>query len=104
MFFQCCLSYYRWKGLRDDLVFLLEEDLSNISICCLHCELRNTEQMLLSLGFLAHEIGSLKECNAILEEYGPESMRGKDRIFVKPKTNQESRVERRDMQVKSFGG
>ena len=40
----------RWTGLRDHLIFLLEEDLSNINLCSVHCEMRNYEQLLGSLG------------------------------------------------------
>lgn len=88
-----------WKGLRDDLLFLLEEDL-----CALHCELRNTEQLLSSLGMFAYECGSLKECNAVLANYGPDSMKGRDRVLVKAKPGQESGIERHNIQVVSFSG
>ncbi|CAH3137801.1 unnamed protein product [Porites lobata] len=40
-----------FKGIRDDLEFLFEEDLSSINLCALHCELRNTEQLLSLLVF-----------------------------------------------------
>ena len=57
-----------------------------------------------SLGLSAHEIGSLKECNKILAKLGPESMKDKDRITVVKKPNQETRVEKHNVQVKSFSG
>ena len=62
------------------------------------------EQLLASLGLFAHEIGSLKECNKILAKLGPESMKDKDRIAVVKKPNQETRVEKHNVQVKSFNG
>lgn len=40
-FFSVC---FRWKGLRDDLLFLLEEELCGVNLCAQHCELRITEQ------------------------------------------------------------
>ena len=46
------LLFSSFKGIRDDLELLLEEDLSSINLCALHCELRNTEQLLSSLGLL----------------------------------------------------
>ena len=46
---------FSWTGVRDDL-------------CALHCELRNTEQLLSSLGLTAHRCRSLKECNKVLAE------------------------------------
>lgn len=46
----------RCSGLRDDLNFLLEEDLSTINLCSLHCEMRNCEQLLGSLGLFAYRI------------------------------------------------
>ena len=94
----------RWKGLRDDLLFLLEEELCDVNLCALHCELRNTEQLLISLGMFAYDCGSLKDCNYALSEYGPDSMKGRDRILVKTKPGQESAVERHNFQVISFSG
>lgn len=93
-----------WKGVRDDLLFLLEEELCDVNLCTLHCELRNTEQLLCSLGMFAYECGSLKNCNAVLAEYGPDSMKGRDRIVVKTKPGQESGIERHNIQVLSFSG
>ena len=46
------LLFSSFKGIRDDLELLLEEDLSSINLCALHCELRNTEQLLSSLGLI----------------------------------------------------
>ena len=44
--------------------------------------MRNTEQLLGSIGRLAHKVDSLAEANAALKNYGPESFHG-DRISVK---------------------
>ena len=70
-----------------------------MNLCALHCELRNTEQLLISLGMFAYDCGSLKD-----SEYGPDSMKGRDRILVKTKPGQESAVERHNFQVISFSG
>ena len=75
-----------------------------MNLCALHCELRNTEQLLISLGMFAYDCGSLKDCNYALSEYGPDSMKGRDRILVKTKPGQESAVERHNFQVISFSG
>lgn len=73
------MIFYAWllrsTGLRDDLQFLLEEDLSHINLCSLHCEMRNCEQLLGSLGLFVHRVGSLDELNQALSEHGPESCR-----------------------------
>lgn len=97
---------YKWyfsfsfKGIRADLEFLLEEDLSSINLCALHYELRNTEQLLASLGLFAYNVGSLDECNAELSNYGQENFNNK--ITVKIKEGQESAVEKHNIQVSSF--
>ena len=86
----------------DDLEFLLEEDLSSINLCALHCELRNTEQLLASLTLSAYKVGSLHECNARLANYGPDNFNS--RITVKMKEGQETAVEKHNIQVSSFSG
>ncbi|XP_032240796.1 uncharacterized protein LOC116619765 [Nematostella vectensis] len=94
-----------WKVLRDDLTFPLDEELSHVNLCALHCEIRNTEQLLSSLGLFAFECGSLNECNAVLSEYGPDSMKERDKITVKVKPGQtDRRVEKHNIQVSSFSG
>lgn len=84
-----CSSF---RGIRDDLTILLEEDLSSTNLCALHCELRNTEQLLTSLGLFAYKVGSLQECNEELSQYGPENFNS--RITVKLKEGPEFPVER----------
>ena len=80
---------YRWDVVRDDLEFVLEEDIIGINLCALHAENRNTEQLLVSLGFFAHQCGSLKDCNVALKQYGPSNFK-KDRIKVKTHAGQET--------------
>ena len=46
----------RSTGIRDDLEFLLEKDLSSVQLCALHMEMRNTKQLLGSIGLVAHKI------------------------------------------------
>lgn len=76
----------RSTGLRDDLTFLLEEDLSNINLWYLHCEMRKCEQLLGLLGLFAHRVGSLDALNQALSDRGPESCKGFSRVTVKRKT------------------
>ena len=76
---------------------------SDVNLCALHCELRNTEQLLLSLGVTAYKCGSLKECNTVLSDYGPETM-VKDRILVKLKEGQDTDVSKHNIKVRSFSG
>jgi hypothetical protein len=67
--------------------------------------MRNTEQILGSLGLFAHQVGSLKELNACLSNYGPENTQGKDRIQIKVKPGQElSAVRKSNIKVASFSG
>ena len=84
----------------DDLEFPLEEDLSSINLCALHCELRNTEQLLASLTLSAYKVGSLHECNTQLANYGPDNFNS--RITVKMKEGQETAVEKNNIQMSSF--
>ncbi|KAK3720036.1 hypothetical protein QZH41_016345 [Actinostola sp. cb2023] len=108
---EVCLEHFamtkanigEFKGIRDDLTFLLDESMSTINICVLHCEMRNMEQLLSSLGLLSYEIGSLKECNRVLSGFGPQTYHG-DRIVVKTKAGQESRIKGHNVHVSSFSG
>jgi hypothetical protein len=80
----------------------LEEELTSINLCALHCEVRNTEQLVASLGLWAYNIGTFKECNKLLSNYGPETTG--DRITLKMKEGQQSAVTKQNMMVKSFSG
>ena len=64
-------------------------------------EMRNTEQLLASIGFLAHKVDSLAEANAALKNYGPESFHG-DRISVKKKSDQQSAITKQNIHVSSM--
>lgn len=49
---------------------------------------------------MAHEIGSLKECNEKLSHYGPDNFKA-DRISVKMKAGQETAAQRNNMSLLS---
>ncbi|KAL9977247.1 hypothetical protein ACROYT_G014629 [Oculina patagonica] len=91
------------KGIRDDLTCILDEDLSSHCLCALHCEMRNTKQMLKSVGLLAYEIGSLPECNGKLKRYGPDNFYG-DKIKVKVKPGQKTAVKRNNIKFATCSG
>lgn len=52
----------------------------------------------------AHDFGNLKDCNAVLSVYGPDSMKKRERIVVNTKPGQESAIERHNIQLVSFSG
>ena len=85
------------------MLFLLDEELSSIQLCALHMEMRNTEQLLASIGFLAYKADSLPEVNRALKNYGTESFHG-DRITVKKKSEQQSAISRQNIHVSSMSG
>ena len=97
------LCTFSFKGLRDDLTCILDEDLSSMCLCALHCEMRNTEQLMKSVGLLAYEIGSLQECNEELSKYGPENFKA-DRITVKLKPGQQTAPNRNNISFSSCSG
>ena len=66
-------------------------------------EMRNTEQLLASIGLLAYRVDSLAEANAALKNYGPESFHG-DRISVKKKSDQQSAITKQNIHVSSMSG
>ena len=80
-----------------------DEQLCNIQLCALHMEMRNTEQLLASIGLLAHKVDSLAEANAALKNYGPESFHG-DRISVKKKSDQQSAITKQNIHVSLMSG
>ena len=88
----------RLTGVQDHLVFLLDEERCNIQLCALHMERRNTEQLLASIGLLAHKVDSLAETNPALKNYGPESFHG-DRISVKKKSDQQSAITKQNIKI-----
>ena len=98
------MCLYRSSGIRDDLLCLLDEDLSSIQLCALHMEMRNREQLLASIDLMAYKVDSLQQGNDALKGYGPESFHG-DRITLKKKkAGQESAVSRHNIHVSSMSG
>ena len=81
----------------------MEEDLSNVNLCALHMEMRNTEQLVGSLGLFAHKCGSLKELNAELSSLGPENFKH-DYVKIKEKKNQGTAINRQNIKVSSMSG
>lgn len=65
--------------------------------------MRNTEQILKSVGLLAYEIGSLPECNEELSKYGPDNFNG-DRITVKLRPGQQTAPGRNNISFASCSG
>jgi len=85
-------------------MFLLDEVLSSVCLCALHSEMRNTEQLLGSLGLFAYRCNSLTECNKAIGQCGPEMSRGKERITVKLRKGQQTAVDKNNISVASFSG
>lgn len=85
-------------------MFLLDEEIASVSLCSLHCEMRNTEQLLGSLGLFAFRCNSLEECNEAISNYGPEISRAKDRITIKLRQGQQTAVTKSNVSVASFSG
>ena len=83
--------------------FLLDEELSSIQLCSLHMEMRNTKQLLGSIGLVAYKIDSLKDVNDTLRIYGPESFKG-DRLTVQKKAGQETKIAKHNIPVSSMLG
>ena len=92
--------------MRDDLEFLLDEELCHIHVqlCSLYQVMRNTEQLLGSLGLFSHHIGTLKTCNEAVADYGLENTRCCDRIQVKLRTGQQTAVTKSNIHVSSMSG
>lgn len=65
--------------------------------------MRNTEQLLGSLGLFAHKTSSLDDLNKVLTMYGPESFK-ETRITVQLNPGQESSVEKGNIKVATFSG
>ena len=61
------MCLYRSSGIRDDLLCLFDEDLSSIQLCPLHMAMRETEQLLASIGLMAYKMDSLQEANDALK-------------------------------------
>ena len=85
------------------MTLLLSEDIPAVNLCALHCEIRNTEQIIASYGLVAHRIGSLGELNQVLSEHGPATMK-KSFVRIKARRNENLAVLRSDVKVASFSG
>lgn len=91
-------------GIRDDLEFLPEEELSNVQLCALHMEMTNTEQLLGSISLVAYKnVDCLKDANNVLRGYDPESFKG-DRLTVQKKAEQQTEIEKHNIHVSSMSG
>lgn len=66
--------------------------------------MRNTEQLLGSLGLFSYWCNALNECNEAISHYGPEISRGYDRIKVKLRKGQQTAVTKNNITVASFSG
>jgi len=65
--------------------------------------MRNTEQMLKSVGLLAYEIGSVPECNSKLSDYGPSNFK-ENRITVKLRPGQQTAPGQNNVSFASCSG
>jgi len=65
--------------------------------------MRNIEQLLGSLGLFCYQINSLKECNEVLKEFGPQNIKC-ERIQVSTKPGQQGKIEKHNVRVISFSG
>ena len=96
--------FSRSTGVRDDLEFLPEGELSNVQLCALHMEMTNTEQLLGSIGLIAYKnVNCLKDANNVLRGYGPESFKG-DRLTVQRKAGQQTEIGKHNIHVRSMSG
>lgn len=66
--------------------------------------MRNTEQLLGSLGLFANSVGCLDNCNEALSHYGPENTRGEKRIKVKLHPGQTTDITKSNVKVSSMSG
>jgi hypothetical protein len=66
-------------------------------------EMRNTEQVLGSIGLFAYKIGSLENLNEILRELGPAAMK-KDFVRLRERRNTNLAVNKNHIKVASLSG
>ena len=81
----------------------MDEGIEAVNLCALHCEMRNLEYLLRSLGLQAYNCGTLDECNKALSKHGPASFHG-NRIMVKPHRGQQTAITIQNIKVASFSG
>ena len=82
---------------------MIDEDITSVNLCALHCEIRNTEQILGSIGLFAYKIGSLEQLNKKLAEHGPKTMK-KNFIKLKEGRNLNMAVNKSHIKVVSLSG
>ena len=76
--------FSRSTGIHDDLEFLLEEELSNVQLCAFHMEMRNTEQLLGSIGLVVYKNDCLKErCKQCVARLWPSILQGRQTYSAK---------------------
>ena len=68
-----------------------------------HMEMRNTEQLLDSIGLVVYKNDCLKDANNVLQGYGPESFKG-DRLKVQKKAGQQTQIGKHNIRVSSMSG
>jgi hypothetical protein len=90
------------ERIHDDLTLLLDEDMHSITLCALHCEKRNTEQIIESFIGPVH-IWSLENLNAKLVDLGPKSIK-KSFVRIKDCRNKNLEVTKNHIKVASFSG
>ena len=77
--------------------------MTSVNLCALHCEMRNTEQLLGSLGLFAYKIGALENLNKTLKELGPSAMK-KNFIRLREGRNKNVAVNKNHIKVASLSG
>lgn len=65
--------------------------------------MRNTEQLLGSVGLFAHKTSCLDDLNNVLSRFGPESFKDQ-RMKVKLRHGQETSVDKANIKVATFSG
>lgn len=66
--------------------------------------MRNTEQLIGSLGLFSYRVGSLPLLNNVLAEFGPEVCKDFQRVKIKTKPGQQTSIEKQNVKVRSFTG
>ena len=72
--------------------------MTSVNLCALHCDMRNTDQLLGSLGLFAYKIGSLENFNKVLRELGPAAMK-KDFKRLRERRNMDLAVNKNHITV-----
>ncbi|KAK3710762.1 hypothetical protein QZH41_005391 [Actinostola sp. cb2023] len=91
---------------KDDENFMLGGKGYSVEFCvfCDAIRLRNTEQLLGSLGLFSYRVGSLDLLNTTLASYGPESSQDFKRVTIRERRGKQTEVGKGDIKVASFSG